>query len=74
MQRRVKEWHRIMAKELVYAGTAELFAEPIRLPELALIGVDPSSLSEKQCSKRISSSKLTTRCIVTNIMDVLVQD
>ena len=33
-----------------------------------------SSLSEKQCSKRISSSKLTTRCIVTNIMDVLVQD
>ena len=31
----------LLAKELVYAGTAEPFAEPIRLPELALIGVDP---------------------------------
>ena len=41
MQRRVKERRGIMAKELVYAGTAEPFAEPIRLPELALIGVDP---------------------------------
>lgn len=41
MQRRVKEWRGIMAKELVYAGTAETFAEPNRLPELALIGVDP---------------------------------
>ena len=41
MQRRVKEWRGIMAKELVYAGTTEPFAEPIRLPELALIGVDP---------------------------------
>ena len=41
MQRRVKEWRGIMAKELVYAGTAEPFAEPSRLPELALIGADP---------------------------------
>ena len=41
MQRRVKEWRGIMAKELVYAGTAETFAEPNVLPELALIGADP---------------------------------
>ena len=41
MQRRVKGWRGIMAKELVYAGTAEPFAEPNRLPELALIGADP---------------------------------
>ncbi len=41
MQHRVKEWRGIMAKELVYAGTAEPFVEPIRLPELALIGVGP---------------------------------
>ena len=41
MQRRVKEWRGMMAKELVYAGTAEPFAEPNRLPELALIGADP---------------------------------
>ena len=41
MQRRVKEWRGIMAKELVYAGTAETVAEPNKLPELALIGVDP---------------------------------
>ena len=30
-----------MAKELIYAGTAEPFTEPSRLPELALIRVDP---------------------------------
>ena len=41
MQRRVKQWRGIMAKELVYAGPAEPFAEPNRLPELALIGADP---------------------------------
>ena len=41
MQRRVKEWRGIMAKELVYVGTADPFAEPNRLPELALIGPDP---------------------------------
>ena len=40
-QRREKEWRCIMAKDLVYAGTADPFAEPIRLPELALIGVGP---------------------------------
>ena len=39
MQRRVKEWRGIMAKELVYAGTAAASTEPDRLPELALIGV-----------------------------------
>ena len=41
MQRRVKEWRGIMAKELVYAGTAEPFTEPATMPELALIGADP---------------------------------
>ena len=41
MQRRVKEWRGIMAKELVYAGTAEPLAEPNRLPKLVLIGADP---------------------------------
>ena len=40
MQRRMKEWRGIMAKELIYAGTTEPFMEPTRLPELALIGVD----------------------------------
>ena len=30
-----------MAKELVYAGTAETFAEPDVPPELALVGADP---------------------------------
>ena len=29
-----------MAKELVYAGAKETFAEPGGLPEIALIGVD----------------------------------
>ena len=41
MQRRVKEWRTIMAKELVYAGIAETLAEPNGLPELALVGADP---------------------------------
>ena len=40
MQLRVKERRGIMAKELVYAGTAEPFAEPDGLRELALIGAD----------------------------------
>ena len=35
MQRRVKEWRGIMAKELVYAGTAAASTEPDGLPELA---------------------------------------
>ena len=41
LQRWVKEWRGIMAKELVYAGSAEPFAEPNGLPELALAGADP---------------------------------
>ena len=41
MQRRVKEWRGIMGKELVYAGTAEPFAQPNGLPELALVGAGP---------------------------------
>ncbi len=41
MQRRVKEWRGIMAKELVYAGTDEPFTEPNGLPEVALVGADP---------------------------------
>ena len=40
MQLRVKERRGIMAKELVYAGTAEPFPEPDGLRELALIGAD----------------------------------
>ena len=40
MQRRVKEWRCIMAKELVYAGAKETLAEPRGLPELTLTGVD----------------------------------
>ena len=41
MQRRVKEWRGIMAKELVYAGSAEPFTEPNGLPDLALVGAYP---------------------------------
>ena len=41
MQRRVKEWRGIMAKELVYTGTEETCTELDGLPELVLIGVDP---------------------------------
>ena len=41
MQRRVIERRCIMAKELVYAGTAAASTEPDGLPELAPIGVDP---------------------------------
>ena len=40
MQRRVKEWRGIMAKELVYTGTEETCTELDGLPELVLIGVD----------------------------------
>ena len=40
MQHRVKEWRGIMAEELVYAGTAEPFAEPTTMSELALVGAD----------------------------------
>ena len=40
MQRRVKEWRCIMAKELVHAGTAAASTEPDGLPEQAPIGVD----------------------------------
>ena len=36
-----QEWRGIMAKELVYAGTAEPFAQPNGLPEVALVGADP---------------------------------
>ena len=41
MQRRVKEWRRIMAKELVYSETEETFSGPNGLPELVLVGADP---------------------------------
>ena len=41
MQRRLKEWRRMMAKELVYAGTEEACTELDGLPELALVGADP---------------------------------
>ncbi len=41
MQRRVKEWRGIMAKELVYAGAEETCTELDGLPELALVGANP---------------------------------
>ena len=41
MQRRLKECRRMMAKELVYAGTEETYTELDVLPELALVGADP---------------------------------
>ena len=41
LQRRLKEWRGIMAKELVYAGTAAASTAPSGLPEMALAGTDP---------------------------------
>ena len=41
MQRRVKEWLGSPGVNQFFGHGAEPFAEPIRLPELALIGVDP---------------------------------
>ena len=41
MQRRVKGWRAIMAKEPVYAGAEGTCTGPHGLPELALIGVGP---------------------------------
>ena len=41
MQRRVKQWRSILAKELVYAGTEENFAGPNGLPKPVLVGADP---------------------------------
>ena len=40
LQRRVKEWRGIMAKELVYAGNAGASPTPGRPPEMALVGTD----------------------------------
>ena len=41
LQRRVKEWRGIMAKNLVYASPNASSAEPAGLPEPALFGADP---------------------------------
>ena len=41
MQRRVKEWRSIMAKNLAYASPAASSAAPGKLPELVLVGADP---------------------------------
>ena len=41
LQRRVKEWRGIMAKNLVYASSNAGSAEPAGLPELDLFGADP---------------------------------
>ena len=41
LQRRVKEWRGIMAKNLVYASSNAGSAEPAGLPQLALVGADP---------------------------------
>ena len=40
MQRRVKEWRGIMAKNLVYASPAASSAAPSKLPKLVLVGAD----------------------------------
>ena len=40
MQRRLKEWRGIMAKELVYAGTAQALTPPNQPPEMVLVGTD----------------------------------
>ena len=40
MQRRVKEWRGIMAKNLVYASPAVSSAAPSKLPEPVLVGAD----------------------------------
>ena len=41
MQRRVKEWSGIMAKNLVYASPGVSSAAPSGVPEMALVGADP---------------------------------
>ena len=41
MQRRLKEWRGIMAKELVYAGTAAASTAPNGSPGMPLVGTDP---------------------------------
>ena len=41
MQRRVKEWRGIMAKNLVYASPAVSLAALSKLPELVLVRADP---------------------------------
>ena len=41
VQRRLKEWRGIMAKELVYAGTAAASTVPSGPPEMVLVGTDP---------------------------------
>ena len=40
MQRRVKEWRSIVAKNLVYASPGVSSAAPSKLPEMALVGAD----------------------------------
>ena len=41
MQRRVKDWRGIMAKELVYNGTSGTPPSPSGLPGMALVRTDP---------------------------------
>ena len=41
MQRRVKEWRGIMAKELVYGSDGSFFPESSVIPGPVLVGVDP---------------------------------
>ena len=41
LQRRVKDWQGIMAKNLVYASSTASSAEPAGLPKLDLFGADP---------------------------------
>ena len=41
MQRRVKEWRSIMAKELVYGSDRSFLPESFGIPAPVLVGVDP---------------------------------
>ena len=41
MQRRLKEWRGIIAKELVYAGSAAAPTAPNGSPGMPLVGTDP---------------------------------
>ena len=44
LQRRVQQWHGIMAKKLVYAAVDEPVPELPAVPELALVGAGPQVL------------------------------
>ena len=62
-------------KHLVSFDTAILtLNDPLSVTDDDPYPWEPSSLSEKQCSKRISSVKQIICCIMTIMMDILVRD